>query len=485
MIQGGAVGELMARLGEAPRARRAARRAGRALGDPSLELVYWLPERRRFVDARGQRLRAAGGRLRRARSPRSSARASASRRSSTTPRSRRAAGTCEAVGAAAGARAGERAAGRRAAREGRGAARARASGCSRSGSRSAAGSSATCTTAPSSGSCRWRSTCGSRAPSCTTTRSPPSGCWPAPARSSTRRSGSCASWRAASTRRCSPTAASPPRSRRSRPRAPVPVELGELPGRAPARGGRAGRLLRRGRGAHERGQVRGGQRTRPCTWSATTAAWSWRWPTTASGGADPEHGTGLRGLADRLAVIEGRLEVESENGAGNDHHGEDPVRVVVADDSVLLREGVVRLLEEWGFDVVAQAGDAEDLMRKVNAHKPDVAVVDIRMPPDQHRRRPARRARDPRRAPRHRRARALPVRRGGLRARAGRRRRRRRRLPAQGPRGRRRALRRRRSSAWPRAARRSTPRWWPSSSAARAARTRSRSSRRASARCSS
>jgi DNA-binding NarL/FixJ family response regulator len=58
------------------------------------------------------------------------------------------------------------------------------------------------------------------------------------------------------------------------------------------------------------------------------------------------------------------------------------VRVVVADDSVLLREGVVRLLEENGFEVVAQAGDADDLRRKVYAHKPDVAVVDIRMPPD-------------------------------------------------------------------------------------------------------
>jgi DNA-binding NarL/FixJ family response regulator len=57
------------------------------------------------------------------------------------------------------------------------------------------------------------------------------------------------------------------------------------------------------------------------------------------------------------------------------------MRVVVADDSVLLREGVVRLLEEKGFEVVAQAGDAEDLIRKVNAHRPDVAVVDIRMPP--------------------------------------------------------------------------------------------------------
>jgi DNA-binding NarL/FixJ family response regulator len=59
----------------------------------------------------------------------------------------------------------------------------------------------------------------------------------------------------------------------------------------------------------------------------------------------------------------------------------DPIRVVIADDSVLLREGLCRLLEESGFEVVGQAGDAEDLMRKVGAHKPDVAVVDVRMPP--------------------------------------------------------------------------------------------------------
>lgn len=58
-----------------------------------------------------------------------------------------------------------------------------------------------------------------------------------------------------------------------------------------------------------------------------------------------------------------------------------PLRVVVADDSVLLREGLVRILGEAGFDVVAQAGDGEDLMRKVRAHKPDLAVVDVRMPP--------------------------------------------------------------------------------------------------------
>jgi DNA-binding NarL/FixJ family response regulator len=57
------------------------------------------------------------------------------------------------------------------------------------------------------------------------------------------------------------------------------------------------------------------------------------------------------------------------------------MRVVVADDSVLLREGIVMLLENAGFEVVAQAGDAEDLVRKVGAHKPDVAVIDVRMPP--------------------------------------------------------------------------------------------------------
>jgi DNA-binding NarL/FixJ family response regulator len=55
--------------------------------------------------------------------------------------------------------------------------------------------------------------------------------------------------------------------------------------------------------------------------------------------------------------------------------------VIVADDSVLLREGVTRLLEDADFEVVGQAGDGEELMRKVKAHKPDVAIIDIRMPP--------------------------------------------------------------------------------------------------------
>ncbi|HEX5895258.1 MAG TPA: response regulator transcription factor [Thermoleophilaceae bacterium] len=58
------------------------------------------------------------------------------------------------------------------------------------------------------------------------------------------------------------------------------------------------------------------------------------------------------------------------------------MRIVIADDAVLLREGAARLLEDAGFDVVAQAGDADDLLRKVRAHTPDVAIIDVRMPPD-------------------------------------------------------------------------------------------------------
>jgi DNA-binding NarL/FixJ family response regulator len=56
-------------------------------------------------------------------------------------------------------------------------------------------------------------------------------------------------------------------------------------------------------------------------------------------------------------------------------------RVVVADDTVLLREGVARLLEEAGFQVVGQAGNGDELLLKVRSYKPDVAIVDIRMPP--------------------------------------------------------------------------------------------------------
>jgi DNA-binding NarL/FixJ family response regulator len=57
------------------------------------------------------------------------------------------------------------------------------------------------------------------------------------------------------------------------------------------------------------------------------------------------------------------------------------MRVVVADDTLVTREGIVRLLRDAGVEVVAQAGDARELLRHVAVHRPDVAIVDIRMPP--------------------------------------------------------------------------------------------------------
>jgi len=57
------------------------------------------------------------------------------------------------------------------------------------------------------------------------------------------------------------------------------------------------------------------------------------------------------------------------------------MRVVLAEDSVLLREGIARLLEDAGFEVVGQAGTAEELLLKVRSYTPEVAIVDIRMPP--------------------------------------------------------------------------------------------------------
>jgi len=54
----------------------------------------------------------------------------------------------------------------------------------------------------------------------------------------------------------------------------------------------------------------------------------------------------------------------------------------MGEDDVLMREGIARLLEDAGFEIVARAGDAEDFARKVRAHKPDVAIVDVQMPPD-------------------------------------------------------------------------------------------------------
>ena len=58
-----------------------------------------------------------------------------------------------------------------------------------------------------------------------------------------------------------------------------------------------------------------------------------------------------------------------------------PLRIVVADDNALLREGIASLLEEAGHQVVGRSGDADDLLLKIRSYAPDVAIVDVRMPP--------------------------------------------------------------------------------------------------------
>lgn len=60
----------------------------------------------------------------------------------------------------------------------------------------------------------------------------------------------------------------------------------------------------------------------------------------------------------------------------------DGLRIVVGEDQVLLREGLVRLLTDAGFTVVGQAGDADSLVQAVREHRPDVAIIDVQMPPD-------------------------------------------------------------------------------------------------------
>ena len=89
-----------------------------------------------------------------------------------------------------------------------------------------------------------------------------------------------------------------------------------------------------------------------------------------------------------------------------------PLRVVLAEDSVLLREGLVRLFDEAGFETVAAYGDADSLLAGIDEAKPDVAVLDVRMPPT-FRDEGVRAAIElRRRMPTARRAAAQPVRRG-------------------------------------------------------------------------
>ncbi len=77
------------------------------------------------------------------------------------------------------------------------------------------------------------------------------------------------------------------------------------------------------------------------------------------------------------------VDARAEPVGGDRQKDDSSVRVALAEDGVLLREGIARLLTEAGFDVVGQSGTAEDLLLKVRSYAPDVAVIDIRMPPTQ------------------------------------------------------------------------------------------------------
>jgi DNA-binding NarL/FixJ family response regulator/class 3 adenylate cyclase len=77
------------------------------------------------------------------------------------------------------------------------------------------------------------------------------------------------------------------------------------------------------------------------------------------------------------------VDAQAEPVGGGAQKGEESLRVALAEDGVLLREGIARLLTEAGFEVVGQSGTAEDLLLKVRSYAPHVAVVDIRMPPTQ------------------------------------------------------------------------------------------------------
>jgi DNA-binding NarL/FixJ family response regulator/class 3 adenylate cyclase len=91
----------------------------------------------------------------------------------------------------------------------------------------------------------------------------------------------------------------------------------------------------------------------------------------------------LKNLPDPVHLLRAAPEEDGPMGrfSGRGEPEAGRLRVVVADDSVLFREGVVRVLEDAGFDVIGTAGNADELLERVRAARPDVAIVDIRMPP--------------------------------------------------------------------------------------------------------
>ena len=89
----------------------------------------------------------------------------------------------------------------------------------------------------------------------------------------------------------------------------------------------------------------------------------------------------LPGMHDRVAAQGGTLAIDIAARRGDADRRGAAVRIVIAEDTVLLREGLAGLLEDAGHEVVGKAGDADTLLMLVAEHEPDLAVVDVRMPP--------------------------------------------------------------------------------------------------------
>ena len=99
-------------------------------------------------------------------------------------------------------------------------------------------------------------------------------------------------------------------------------------------------------------------------------------------GRHPLHGASLQAAPTSSEVI--RMTIQARQSRVEEYVEHTTVgrgRVVVADDDVLVREGVISLLQRSGFEVVGQAGDAAQLLELVSEHRPDLAIIDIRMPP--------------------------------------------------------------------------------------------------------
>ena len=101
---------------------------------------------------------------------------------------------------------------------------------------------------------------------------------------------------------------------------------------------------------------------------------------TATAGA-PGAGSGLTGLAHRVAAVDGTLTVTSPDRRADRAPSGDAMRVVIAEDSILLRDGLIRLLAAHDIEVVEAVGDAEAALVAVERHQPDLALLDVRMPP--------------------------------------------------------------------------------------------------------